>query len=99
MRIESILLRNYRVFRNAELTGLPSMATIVGANGSGKSTLFDALSFLKDALAQNVAHAVARRGGFRELVSRGASGPISIMLKFQGSGKNPDAYRIDIANH
>ena len=98
MRIESISLRNYRVFRNAELTDLPSMATLVGANGSGKSTLFDALSFLKDALNQNVAHAVARRGGFRELVSRGESGPISIMLEFQGSGKNPDAYKIDIAN-
>lgn len=46
MRIESIFLRNYRVFRNAELTDLPSMATVVGANGSGKSTLFDAMSFL-----------------------------------------------------
>ena len=98
MRIESILLQNYRVFRNAELKYLPSMTTVVGANGSGKSTLFDAMSFLKDALSQNVAHAIARRGGFRELVSRGESGPISIMLEFQGSGKNPDAYRIDIAN-
>ena len=98
MRIESIHLWNYRVFRDAELKDLPSMATVVGANGSGKSTLFDALSFLKDALSQNVAHAVARRGGFRELVSRGESGPISILLKFRGSGKNPDAYRIDIAN-
>ncbi len=29
-------------------------------------------SFLKDALAQNVVSAVTRRGGFRELVSRGA---------------------------
>lgn len=96
MRIESILLRNYRVFRNAELTDLPSMATVVGANGSGKSTLFDALSFLKDALNQNVAHAVERRGGFRELVSRGESGPISIILHFCGSGF-PEAYRVDIA--
>ena len=75
MRIESIFLRNYRVFRNAELTDLPSMATVVGANGSGKSTLLDAMSFLKDALTENVAEAVERRGGFRELVSRGESGP------------------------
>ena len=36
MRIESILLRNYRVFRNAELTDLPSLATVVGANGSDR---------------------------------------------------------------
>ena len=97
MRIESILLQNYRVFRNAELKDLPSMTTVVGANGSGKSTLFDALSFLKDALTQNVAHAVARRGGFRELVSRGESGPISIILHFRGSREFPEAYRVDVA--
>ena len=97
MRIESIFLRNYRVFRNAELADLPSMATVVGANGSGKSTLFDAMSFLKDALTKNVAHAVERRGGFRQLVSRGASGPISIILHLIGSSGFPEAYRVDIA--
>ena len=97
MRIESMILRNYRLFRHAELMDLPSMATIVGANGSGKSTLFDALSFLKDALSQNVARAVERRGGFRELVSRGESDPIGITLHFCGSGF-PEAYRVDIAH-
>ena len=97
MRIESIFLQNYRAFRNAELADLPSMATVVGANGSGKSTLFDALSFLKDALTRNVAHAVERRGGFRELVSRGESGPISIILHLHGSSGFPEAYRVDIA--
>ena len=96
MRIESILLRNYRLFRHAELRDLPSTAIVVGANGSGKSTLFDVLSFLKEALTQNVAHAVARRGGFRELVSRGESGPISIIVHFGGGSGVPEAYRVDI---
>ena len=68
MRIESIELKNYRLFCHTALMSLPPMAIVVGANGSGKSTLFDALSFLKDALTQNVAHAVARRGGFEELI-------------------------------
>lgn len=63
---------------------------------SGKSTLFDALSFLKDALTQNVAHAVERRGGFRELVSRGESGPISILIRFlQGRG-SPAVYMLNV---
>ena len=96
MRIESIFLRNYRVFRDAALVDLPSMMTVVGANGSGKSTLFDAMSFLKDALSKNVAQAVERRGGFRELVSRGESGPISIILHLVGSSGLPEAYRVDI---
>ena len=97
MQIQSIMLRNYRLFRHAEWAELPPMATMVGANGSGKSTFFDALSFLKDALIQNVEHAVARRGGFGQLVSRGESGPITIIVHFRGSGEFPEAYRIDIA--
>src|SRR2546427_6198511 len=86
MQIESMEIRNYRLFRSAELKGLGRLAVFVGANGSGKSTLFDLFSFLKDALTQNVAQAVARRGGFRELVSRGEEGPIGITLKFRESG-------------
>ena len=97
MRIASIELKNYRLFRHTKLAELPPAAIFVGANGSGKSTLFDALSFLKDALTHNVAHAVARRGGFRELVSRGGSGPISITLQFRGTGAPLEAYRVDVA--
>ena len=78
-RADRILeIHNYRLFRDAKLEDLPRLAVVVGANGSGKSTLFDVFSFLKDALTQNVAHAVARRGGFREVVSRGEAGPIAV---------------------
>ena len=96
MRIESIELRNYRVFRRAALRDLPSMVALVGANGSGKSTLLDVFSFLKDALAENVAHAIARRGGFRELVSRGEPGTIGIMVRFQAKSGNRAAYVLKI---
>ena len=98
MQIESIELRNYRLFRDAKLTALPPMATLVGANGSGKSTLFDALVFLKDALADNVAHAVERRGGFSELVSRGQTGPIGISMTLREANQRRMIYRLEIAN-
>jgi predicted ATPase len=98
MQIETIEIRNYRLFRDAKLTDLPRMAVVVGANGSGKSTLFDAFSFLKEALTQNVSHAVARRGGFHEMVSRGATGPIGITVKFRESGGRLATYQLDIAN-
>jgi len=98
MQIESIEIRNYRLFRSAELKGLGRLAVFVGANGSGKSTLFDVFSFLKDALTQNVAQAVARRGGFRELVSRGEDGPIGITLKFRESSGSLATYVLEIAN-
>ena len=96
MRIEQIEIKNYRVFRDVKLTRLSSMAVVIGANGTGKSTLFDVFSFLKDALAGNAASAVARRGGFRELVSRGEQGPIGVTIKFRESGGRLASYILEI---
>jgi len=96
MPIETIEIKNYRLFREAQLTNLSPLTVVVGANGSGKSTLFDVFTFLKDALNQNVAQAVARRGGFRELVSRGESGPICVVIKFRESGGRLATYQLEI---
>ena len=96
MQIEGIEIRNYRLFRCVELNNLLPMSVVVGPNGSGKSTLFDVFTFLKDALAENVAAAVARRGGFRELVSRDSEGPIEITIKFRESGGRLVTYHIAV---
>lgn len=96
MQIESIEIKNYRLFRHVVLKDLPRMAVFVGANGSGKSTLFDVFSFLKDSLTQNVSIAVQRRGGFRELVSRDASGPIELTVRFRESGGRLVTYELKI---
>ena len=97
MRIEQIEIRNYRVFRDVKLTRLPPMTVVIGANGTGKSTLFDVFSFLKDALAGNAASAVARRGGFRELVSRREEqGTIAITIKFRERGGRLASYTLEI---
>lgn len=53
-------------------------------------------SFLKDSLQHNVASAVARRGGFKELVSRGETGPIEITVKFRESGGRLATYHLEI---
>lgn len=84
MQIESIAVRNYRLFREAKLENIPRLCVLVGANGTGKSTLFDVFSFLKDALSMNVSKALAKRGGYREVASRGfAQEPIEITLQFR----------------
>jgi predicted ATPase len=98
MQIESIEIRNYRMFKSAVLANLPRLAVLVGENGSGKSTLLDVFSFLKDALVQNVAKAVSRRGGFKELVSRESSGPISIILKFRETGGRLATYELSVVS-
>ena len=84
MQIESIEIKNYRLFRDVKITKVPRLCVLVGANGTGKSTLFYVFSFLKDALSGNVSKAVAKRGGFKELASRGhADEPIKLSLQFR----------------
>ena len=95
-QIEGIEIRNYRLFRHLVLSDLPRMTVVVGANGTGKSTLFDVFTFLKDALTENVSVAVARRGGFRELVSRDSTGPIELTIKFRESGRRLVTYQLVI---
>jgi len=99
MQIESIAIENYRVFRRARMDRLPRLVALIGANGTGKTTLFDIFTFLKDALAFTVTTAVTRRGGMRELKSRGSSGPIRILLKFRESGGRLATYELVIDEH
>jgi len=82
MKIERLQIKNFRVFKDVELTGLSELAVFVGANGTGKSTLFDVFAFLREALYGDVHAALGRRGGFHEVRSRDQEGPISFELDF-----------------
>lgn len=39
--IESLKIRNYKVFRNVEIRDIPNLAVFLGKNGTGKITFFD----------------------------------------------------------
>lgn len=71
MRIESIDIENFKVFKKAVVKNLPKMTVLLGTNGSGKSTFFDVFGFLSDSLQNNVTIALNKRGGFQEVISRG----------------------------
>jgi predicted ATPase len=89
MKIETIHLKNYKVFQDVTFQDLPQFCVIVGANGTGKTTLFDVFGFLKDCLAYNVTVALQSRGRFREVVSRGhedESIHIELQFRLQISG-------------
>ncbi len=96
MRIESLKIVNYRALKHVELRNLSGMSVFVGANGSGKSTLFDVFGFLHDALVHNVRQALAKRGGFKEVVTRGQEGPIEIELKFRHENEPLVTYTLQI---
>lgn len=89
MKIEGLRLKNFKLFKDLKLTDLPDMVVFLGANGSGKSTLFDAFGFLHDSLTDNVRAAFTKRGGFKEVVSRGQKGPIEFEIKFRPEPGEP----------
>ena len=92
MKLESLALKNFKAFKNAELKNIPRMCVLVGANGTGKSTLLSVFGFLKDALTDDVPIALTRLGGsrgFQEVRSRNATGPIEIELKFRQQDQSP----------
>lgn len=92
MKLESIRLKNFRAFKDAEMKNIPNFCVLVGANGVGKSTVFSVFDFLKNLMSSNLSSALARLGGnrgFQEVRSRNAEGPIEIEIKFRANSKAP----------
>ena len=85
MKIESIHIKNFKVFYDTKVNELPKMCVFLGANGSGKTTFFEVFGFLSDALKHNVTTAINKRGGFHEVVSRGQKGNIEFEIKFRNT--------------
>ena len=82
-RIEYLRVRNYRALHDLELKGLSPLTVFVGPNGSGKSTVFDVFAFLSECFTTGLRKAWDRRGRFRELRTRGETGPVTFDLKYR----------------
>ena len=89
MRVENIRIKNFKILKDVSLKNIPGMAVFLGANGAGKSTLFDVFGFLHDCLTDNVKAALLKRGGFKEVISRGQNGPIEFEFKFRSAPGEP----------
>ncbi len=66
MIVSRIVLKNWRNFREADLT-LGNRAFLVGPNASGKSNFLDALRFLHDIAKDGLEKAVRDRGGISKI--------------------------------
>ncbi|MCL2880374.1 MAG: AAA family ATPase [Treponema sp.] len=89
MRIQTLNIKNFKVFKSINITEIPKMAVFLGMNGSGKSTFFDIFGFLNDCLAKNVKAALTSRGGFSEVISREQSGNIEFLIQFRQAEDDP----------
>ena len=89
VQIESLRIRNFRVFNDVQVENIPQMAVFMGQNGAGKTTFFDVFGFLHDCLNNNVRSALAKRGGFSEVISRDQTGDMQFEVKFRPSPDEP----------
>ncbi len=87
--IELLRVKNYRALHNIELKQLKPLSVFLGANGSGKSTLFDVFAFLAECFTVGLRQACNKRGGLKELRTRGSDGPIEFELKYREKPKTP----------
>jgi predicted ATPase len=88
-RIEYLGVRNYRVLHRLELRDIRPLTVFLGPNASGKSTVFDVFAFLSECFSAGLRKAWDRRGRFRELRTRGESGPIVFELKYRERPNTP----------
>lgn len=88
-RIESLKVERYRALHHLELRQITPLTVFLGPNGSGKSTIFDVFAFLSECFSVGLRKAWDRRGRFRELRTRGASGPIVIEIKYRERPDSP----------
>ena len=88
-RIEYLRVKNYRALRDVELKRITPLSVFLGPNGSGKSTLFDVFAFLTECFSDGLRHACEKRGGFKELRTRGYDGLIEFKLKYREKPHTP----------
>lgn len=92
MKLESLRVKNFRAFRDAEMKNIPNFCVLVGTNGVGKTTIFRVFDFLKNAMERDVNVALTKLGGlrgFEEVCTRGEAGPIEIEIKFREHSTSP----------
>ncbi len=93
--IESLHVRNYRALQDVKLDLAP-LTVLLGPNGSGKSTIFDVFAFLAECFTVGLRKACDNRGRFKELRSRGQTGPIVIEVAYREPGFNKITYHLEI---
>ncbi|WP_089101346.1 AAA family ATPase [Streptomyces hyaluromycini] len=67
--ITRVRIENYKSIAHCDVT-LGRFTVLLGLNAAGKSNFLDALRFVRDALANGPAEAVAMRGGWEEVLRR-----------------------------
>lgn len=95
--ITRLRVKNFKSVRDIDVS-LPGLAVFVGENGAGKSNVLDALRFVKEALDDNLDHAIRERGGISEVRRRSSGRPTHLSIELDVSTTEVNAtYAFQIA--
>lgn len=86
MYLKSLKVQHYKSLDDVSVDFAPDVTVVVGPNGVGKSNFVDVLRFLRDAVTDDLEHAVTKREGIGRLVQSYKTKPykIGIRVEFKG---------------
>lgn len=104
MKLTHIQMRHYKSLADVHVSLHPNVTVVVGPNAVGKSNFVDALRFLRDAVKDDLDHAVVSRGGLNRVRQNSFSRPfnfgisIETLQSFDDCQGQAAAYSVDIAS-
>ncbi|MDP3650699.1 MAG: AAA family ATPase [Rhodoferax sp.] len=101
MYLKSLKVQHYKSLDDVSVDFAPDVTVVVGPNGVGKSNFVDVLRFLRDAVTDDLEHAVTKREGIQRLLQTYKTKPYKIGLRFDFAEKDePDtaSYMLQIAS-
>ena len=88
MFLKNLKVQHYKSLDDVSVDFAPDVTVVVGPNGVGKSNFVDVLRFLRDAVTDDLEHAVTKREGIQRLLQTYKTKPykINVQLELFGLG-------------
>lgn len=83
MYLNSLKVQHYKSLDDVSVDFAPDVTVVVGPNGVGKSNFVDVLRFLRDAVTDDLEHAVTRREGIQRLLQTYKTKPYKIAIQLE----------------
>jgi predicted ATPase len=78
MYLKSLTVQHYKSLDDVSVDFAPDVTVVVGPNGVGKSNFVDVLRFLRDAVTDDLEHAVTKREGIQRLLQTYRTKPYKV---------------------
>ncbi len=95
-KINRIKINGFRRLLNIDLPERPFMV-LIGANGVGKTSFLDAFSILSASASGNLNSILSQFGGIANLLTRGKSENLSLLVDMTVPGHEPLEYQLRLA--